>query len=74
LTSNVSNPLHLLQGLLKSEGDLQTGGMLKKTDERQTVLNNPEKIQLILFIHVSFTLFFKNVTSNVQICQNYKYI
>jgi hypothetical protein len=48
LTSNVSNPLHLLQGLLKSEGDLQTGGMLKKTVERQTPSNNPENINLIL--------------------------
>jgi hypothetical protein len=73
LTSNVSNPLHLLQGLLKSEGDLQTGWMLKKIAERQTVLNNPEK-KLLLFIYVSFTLFFKNITPHVQVCENYIHI
>jgi hypothetical protein len=72
LTSNVSNPLHPLQGLLKSEGDLQTGWMLKKIVERQNVLNNPENTHLIQFTHISFTLFFKNVITNVQVCQNIK--
>jgi hypothetical protein len=64
LTSNVSNPLHLLQELLKSEGDLQTERALKKTVARQTALNNTESIHITLFIYVSVVRFFKNVTPN----------